>query len=70
MPAPLAIAPLLAGAGKLALGKLPLIMGVGAALPSLRQGRPVDALMQGGLGYLTGAALGGPANQNHFPQNH
>lgn len=63
MAAPLAIAPLLAGAGKLALGKLPLIMGVGAALPSLRQGRPVDALMQGGLGYLGGAALGGPAGR-------
>lgn len=63
MAAPLAIAPLLAGAGRLALGKLPLIMGVGAALPSLRQGRPVDALMQGGLGYLGGAALGGPAGR-------
>ena len=63
MVAQLAVAPLLAGAGKLALGKLPLIMGVGAALPSLRQGRPVDALLQGGLGYLGGAALGGPANR-------
>ena len=57
MPAPLAIAPLLAGAGKVALGKLPLIMGVGAALPSLRQGRPVEAALQGGLGYLGGRSI-------------
>jgi len=63
MAAPLAIAPLLAGAGKFALGKLPLIMGAGAALPSLRQGRPIDALMQGGLGYLGGSALGGTAGR-------
>ena len=63
MPAPLAIAPLLAGAGKVALGKLPLIMGVGAALPSLRQGRPVEAALQGGLGYLGGSALGGTASR-------
>ena len=63
MPAPLAIAPLLAGAGKVALGKLPLIMGVGAALPSLRQGRPVEAALQGGLGYLGGGALKGAAGR-------
>ena len=63
MAAPLAIAPLLAGAGKVALSKLPLIMGVGAALPSLRQGRPVEAALQGGLGYLGGSALGGTAGR-------
>ena len=57
------LAPLLAAGGKFALSKLPLITAAGAALPSLRQGRPVDALMQGGLGYLTGSALGGPANR-------
>ena len=60
MPAPLAI-PALAAAGKFAMGKLPLLMATGAALPSLRQGRPVEAALQGGLGYLGGAALAGPA---------
>ena len=64
MAAPLiAAAPALATAGKFALGKLPLLMGVGAALPSLRQGRPVEAALQGGLGYLGGGALAGPAGR-------
>ena len=60
MPAPVAI-PALAAAGKFAMGKLPLLMAAGAALPSLRQGRPVEAALQGGLGYLGGGALMGPA---------
>ena len=58
---PVAAIPALAAAGKFAMGKLPLIMAAGSALPSLRQGRPVEAALQGGLGYLTGSALGGPA---------
>lgn len=63
MAAPLAIAPLLAGAGKLAMGKLPLLMAAGAALPSIRQGRFGEAALQGGLGYLGGGALMGPAGR-------
>lgn len=59
--APVLAIPALATAGKFAMGKLPLLMAAGAALPSLRQGRPVEAALQGGLGYLGGAALGGPA---------
>ena len=59
--APALAIPALAAAGKYAMGKLPLLMATGAALPSLRQGRPVEAALQGGLGYLGGAALGGPA---------
>jgi hypothetical protein len=38
---------------------LPTIMGVGAALPALRQGKPVEAALQGGLGYLSGMPLKG-----------
>lgn len=53
--------PLLAGAGRIAMTRLPLLMGAGAAIPSLTQGRPIEAAIQGGLGYLTGGALGGPA---------
>lgn len=56
-------APLIMAGGKAALSKLPLIMGVGAALPSLSKGRPVEAALQGGLGYLGGGALAGPANR-------
>jgi len=40
---------------------LPAIVGVGSALPALREGRPIEAALQGGLGYLTGSALKGPA---------
>ena len=59
--APALAIPALAAAGKYAMGKLPLLMAAGSALPSLRQGRPVEAALQGGLGYLGGAALAGPA---------
>ena len=55
--------PLLAGAGRIAMTRLPLLMGAGAAIPSLSQGRPIEAAIQGGLGYLTGGALGGPARK-------
>ena len=58
---PAAVIPALAAAGKFAAGKLPLLMGAGAALPSLRQGDYVGAALQGGLGYLGGGALAGPA---------
>ena len=59
--APVLAIPALAAAGKFAMGKLPLLMAAGAALPSIRQGRFGEAALQGGLGYLGGAALGGPA---------
>ena len=58
---PVAAIPALAAAGKLAMGKLPLLMAAGAALPSIRQGRFGEAALQGGLGYLGGATLAGPA---------
>ena len=59
--APVLAIPALAAAGKFAMGKLPLLMATGAALPSIRQGRFGEAALQGGLGYLTGASLGKPA---------
>jgi len=59
----LPLVPAIFTAGKFAMGKLPLLMATGAALPSIRQGRPVDALLQGGLGYLGGSALAGPASK-------
>lgn len=55
-------APLLAAlptVGRFAMQYLPTIMGVGAALPALRQGKPVEAALQGGLGYLSGMPLKG-----------
>tara|TARA_Y100000004_G_scaffold117840_1_gene132390 strand:+ start:55 stop:858 length:804 start_codon:yes stop_codon:yes gene_type:complete len=61
--APALAIPALYSAGKFAMGKLPLLMATGAALPSLRQGRPVEAALQGGLGYLGGSALAGPASK-------
>jgi hypothetical protein len=57
-------APLLAAiptVGRFAMQYLPTIMGVGAALPALRQGKPVEAALQGGLGYLSGMPLKGIA---------
>ena len=57
------LAPLIMAGGKAALSKLPLIMAAGAALPSLSKGRPVEAALQGGLGYLGGGALRGPAGR-------
>ena len=56
---PAAVIPALAAAGKFAAGKLPLIMGVGSALPALKEGKPIEAAVQGGLGYLTGMPLRG-----------
>ena len=53
------LAPLIMAGGKAALTKLPLIMGAGAALPALREGKPIEAAVQGGLGYLTGMPLRG-----------
>lgn len=55
------LAPLIMAGGKAALTKLPLIMGVGAALPALQQGRPIEAAVRGGLGYVSGMPLGGIA---------
>ena len=53
------LAPLIMAGGKAALTKLPLIMGVGSALPALKEGKPIEAAVQGGLGYLTGMPLRG-----------
>ena len=53
------LAPLVMAGGKAALSKLPLIIGAGAALPALREGKPIEAAVQGGLGYLTGMPLRG-----------
>ena len=50
----------------MAMQALPLLTAGAAALPSLQQGKPIEALLQGGLGYLTGGAaksgLGGLQN--------
>lgn len=51
--------PALVQGGRLAMQFLPAIMGVGAALPSLKQGNFGQAALQGGLGYLTGMPLKG-----------
>jgi len=48
--------------GRFAMQYLPAIMGVGAAIPALRQGKPVEAALQGGLGYLSGMPLKGLAS--------
>jgi hypothetical protein len=48
-------------AGRFAMQALPLITAGAAALPALRQGDPLGALVQGGLGYLTGGAVKGGA---------
>ena len=38
---------------------LPFLTAAGAAAPALRQGKPLEAAIQGGLGYATGGLLGG-----------
>jgi len=45
--------------GRFAMQALPYIAAAGAALPSLREGKPLEAVVQGGLGYLTGGAMKG-----------
>lgn len=58
--------PLVATGARMAMQALPLLTAGAAALPSLQQGKPIEALFQGGLGYLTGGAaksgLGGLQN--------
>lgn len=58
MAAPLALA--LPAAGRLAMQYLPQIVGVAAAAKPLMEGRPVDALISGGLGLIGGKGLQGP----------
>jgi hypothetical protein len=45
--------------GRFAMQALPYLAAAGAAIPSLREGKPLEALVQGGLGYLTGGAMRG-----------
>ena len=43
--------------GRFAMQYLPTIMAVGSAVPALKQGKLGEAVVQGGLGYLTGMPL-------------
>lgn len=45
--------------GRFAMQALPYLTAIGAAVPSLREGKPLEAVVQGGLGYLTGGAVKG-----------
>ena len=58
--AAMALAPALPAIGRFAMQYLPLIVGGSAAAKPLMEGRPLDALVQGGLGYLGGKGLQGP----------
>lgn len=58
--AAMALAPALPAIGRFAMQYLPLIVGGSAAVKPLMEGRPLDALVQGGLGYLGGKGLQGP----------
>ena len=51
--------PKAATAGRFAMQALPYLTAAGAAAPALRQGRPLEAAIQGGLGFATGGLLGG-----------
>lgn len=46
--------------GRMAMQYLPQIIGLSAAYKPLMEGRPVDALVQGGLGFLGGKTVQGP----------
>ena len=59
MAAPLAVA--LPAAGRLAMQYLPQIIGLSAAYKPLMEGRPLDALISGGVGFLGGKGIQGPA---------
>ena len=58
MAIPLAL-PAAATVGRLAMQALPFLTAAGAAAPALREGKPLEAAIQGGLGYATGGLLGG-----------
>ena len=58
MAAPLAVA--LPAAGRLAMQYLPQIIGLSAAYKPLMEGRPLDALISGGVGFLGGKGIQGP----------
>lgn len=51
--------PLAMGVGRFAMQALPYLTAAGAALPSLKEGKPLEAAVQGGLGFLTGGAVKG-----------
>lgn len=55
--------PLAMGVGRFAMQALPYLTAAGAALPSLREGKPLEAAVQGGLGFLTGGAVKGGLGQ-------
>lgn len=59
MAAPLALA--LPTAGRMAMQYLPQIIGLSAAAKPLMEGRPLEALVSGGVGFLGGKGLQGPA---------
>tara|TARA_Y100000004_G_scaffold97040_1_gene108578 strand:+ start:670 stop:1440 length:771 start_codon:yes stop_codon:yes gene_type:complete len=58
MAAPLALA--LPTAGRLAMQYLPQIIGLSAAAKPLMEGRPLEALVSGGVGFLGGKGIQGP----------
>ena len=45
--------------GRFAMQAIPYLTAAGAALPALKEGKPLEAAIQGGLGYLTGGAVKG-----------
>lgn len=51
--------PAAATVGRFAMQALPFLTAAGAAAPALREGKPLEAAIQGGLGYATGGLLGG-----------
>jgi len=59
MAAPLALA--LPTVGRLAMQYLPQIIGVSAAAKPLMEGKPLEALVSGGIGFLGGKGIQGPA---------
>jgi hypothetical protein len=51
--------PALLGAGRMAMQALPYLTAIGAAAPSLMEGKPLEALGQGAMGYFGGGLLKG-----------
>lgn len=51
--------PALLGAGRMAMQALPYLTAIGAAAPSLIEGKPLEALGQGAMGYFGGGLLKG-----------
>ena len=52
-------APMLLGAGRMAMQAMPYLTAAGAAAPSLMAGKPLEALGQGAMGYMGGGLLRG-----------